>query len=60
MKYVETPTGEIFKLDDCRIFDEDFCCDTDVFFNVENQKELADELFEQTGILVGNMKGGET
>lgn len=52
MKLVRTPTGEIFRFDDCEIFDDDLC-------NTENQNELAEELFKNTGILVGELKGGE-
>ena len=59
MKYIKTPTGDVFKFDDCTIFDDDFCAETGIFLNKENQKELADELFKQTGILVADMKGGE-
>lgn len=59
MKYIRTPNGDVFKYDDCEIFDEDFCCDAEVFFNVENQRLLANELFKQTGILIGNAGGGE-
>lgn len=57
MKLVKIPTGEIYKLDDCRIFNSDSCNPED-FFHTENQKELAKELFENTGILVGKLKGG--
>lgn len=57
MKFIETSTGDIYKLDNCRIFD-DFD-NSEVFFNAENQKILAKELFENTGILVGELKGGE-
>jgi len=59
MKYIKTPTGDVFKYDDCEIFNEDFCDETEVFLNIEVQKLLANELFEQTGILVGNAEGGE-
>lgn len=59
MKYVKTPTGEIFPYNECEIFDDDFCNKSEVFFNAENQKELANEMFEQTGILVANVKGVE-
>lgn len=58
MKYIETPTGEIYKFDDCRFFDDDLD-DSKVFFNIKNQNHLAKELFENTGILVGESKGGE-
>lgn len=63
MRYIRTPTGEVFKYEDCEIlkdFESDFCETTEVFFNAENQKELANEMFEQTGILVADVKGGET
>lgn len=59
MRYIRTPTGDVFKFDDCEIFDNDFCDETGVFLNVENQKLLANELFEQTGILIGDVEGGE-
>ncbi len=59
MIYIRTPTDEIFKYEDCKDFESDLCETTEVFFNVENQKELANEMFEQTGILVADVKGGE-
>lgn len=59
MKYIRTPTGEIFQYDECEIFDDDFCNKADVFFNIKNQKELSKELFENTGILLGELEGGE-
>lgn len=58
MKFIETPTGDVYKLDDCRIFDDDLN-NSEVFFNAENQEIIAKELFENTGILVGELKGGE-
>lgn len=58
MKFIETPTGDVYKLDDCRIFNDDLD-NSEVFFNAENQKMLAKDLFENTGILVGELKGGE-
>lgn len=57
MKFIETPTGDIYKLDDCRIFDD--LDNSEVFFNAENEKILAKELFENTGILIGELKGGK-
>ena len=57
MKFIKTPTGDVYKLDDCIIFDD--LDNSEVFFNAENQKILAKELFENTGILVGELKGGE-
>ncbi len=57
MKFIKTPTGDVYKLDDCMIFDDLY--NSEVFFNAENQKILAKELFENTGILVGELKGGE-
>lgn len=57
MKYVKTPQGDIFLCEQCEFFDDDFCNKSEVFFNAENQKELANEMFEQTGILVANVKG---
>lgn len=55
MRFVETPTGEVFKYEDCRIFDDD-SCNSGVFFNVESQEQLAKELFDSTGILVAEME----
>lgn len=57
MKFIKTPTGDIYKLDDCMIFDDLY--NSEVFFNAKNQEILAKELFENTGILVGELKGGE-
>ena len=59
MKFIKTPIGDVYKLDDCMIFDD--IDNSEVFFNEENQdqKMLAKELFENTGILVGDLKGGE-
>lgn len=58
MIYIITPSGEIFKKDECIVFDDDFD-NSEVFFDVKDQKILAKELFENTGILVGELKGGE-
>lgn len=58
MKYIKTPTGEIYKKEECIEFDDDFS-NSEVFFNAINQEKLAKELFENAGILVGNLKGGE-
>ncbi len=59
MKFIKTPTGDVYKFDDCMIFDD--IDNSEVFFNEENQDQemLAKELFENTGILVGDLKGGE-
>ena len=59
MKFIRTPTGDVYKLDDCMIFDD--IDNSKVFFNEENQDQgmLAKELFENTGILVVDLKGGE-
>lgn len=57
MKLIKTPSGEIFKYSDCKIFDDIF--DVAVFFDIENQEALAEELFEKTGILIADKKGGE-
>lgn len=56
MKFIETPTGDVYKLDDCRIFDD--LDNSKVFFNAQNQSQeiLAKELFENAGILVGDLK----
>ncbi len=59
MRYIRTPTGEVYKYEDCEDFESDFCETTEVFFNAENQREWADDLFKQTGILIADMKGGE-
>lgn len=58
MKCIKTPTGEVYKKEECVEFDDDLD-NSGVFFNEENQKILAKELFENTGILVGELKGGE-
>lgn len=58
MKFIETPIGEIYKFEDCKVFDSDLI-NSEVFFNAENQEMLAKELFENTGILTGEWKGGE-
>lgn len=50
MKYIKTPTGDIFEFDDCEIFEDN---------ETLTQKELADLLFEKTGILVADAEGGE-
>ena len=42
--------NNIFNFDDCEIFDEEESL---------SQKELSDLLFEKTGILVADAKGGE-
>ena len=47
MRYIRTPTGEVFKYEDCEIFDEEA---------ILSQKELSDLLFEKTGILVADVK----
>lgn len=47
MRYIRTPTGEVFKYEDCGIFDEE---------EILSQKELSDLLFEKTGILVADVK----
>lgn len=59
MKFIKIPTGDVYKLDDCMIFED--LDNSEVFFNEENQdqKMLAKELFENAGILVGDLKGGE-
>lgn len=59
MKYIRTPTGEIFQYDECEIFDNGFCNKSEVFLNADNQNELSKELYENTGILVGELEGGE-
>lgn len=61
MKFIKTPTGDIYKFDDCKIFDDDLG-NPEVFFDEENkaQEILAKELFHDTGILIGELKGGES
>lgn len=51
MQLIETPDGSIYRLCDCHIFHSNDCSDT--------QKDLADDLFVQSGILVAYEKGGE-
>lgn len=58
MKYIRTPTGEVYKKEECIEFDDDLD-NPEVFFNAENQEMLAKELFENMGILLGELKGGE-
>lgn len=56
MKFIKTPTGDVYKLDDCMTFED--LDNSEVFFNEENQdqKMLAKELFENAGILAGDLK----
>lgn len=58
MKYIRTPTGEVYQKEECVEFDDNLD-NSEVFFNAEKQKMLGKELFENTGILVGDLKGGE-
>lgn len=58
MKCIRTPTGETFLYNECEIFD-DYLCEISEFFNAANEEKLAKELFENTGILIGELKGGE-
>lgn len=58
MIMIKTPTGEIFRKADCIEYDDDLD-NSEVFFYAENQEKLAEELFKNTGILVGELKGGE-
>lgn len=58
MKYIRTPTGEVFKKEECVEFDNALD-NSEVSFNAGNQEKLAKELFESTGILIGKLKGGE-
>lgn len=58
MIYIITPNGDVFLKKECIEFDDDLD-NSEVFFNAENQKKLSNELFENTGILVGELKGGE-
>lgn len=45
---IKAPDGNIYDFDECEIIEED-----------ENQKELAEELFQNIGILIADVKGGE-
>lgn len=58
MKYIKTPTGEVYKKEECIEFDDDID-NSNIFFNAKSQEMLAKELFENTGILMGELKGGE-
>lgn len=59
--FLRTPTGETYNLENCKIKNEKDLDNSKVFFNAQNQDQeiLAKELFENTGILVGDLKGGE-
>lgn len=58
MIYIRTPTGDIFRKDECIEFDNDLD-NLEVLFDIEDQKILEKELFNNTGILLGELKGGE-
>ncbi len=51
MKYIKTPNGEFYPLSECELLDIDI--EIDISKEIENQKKLANELFLDTGILVG-------
>lgn len=57
--FLKTPTEQTYNLENCKLIDENDLDDSDVFFNAGNQEKLVKELFESTGILVGELKGGE-
>lgn len=57
--YLKTPTEQIYPLEDCEIVDDKDLKVQGVFFDAKNQKELSEELFQNTGILIADMKGGE-
>lgn len=42
---IKTPDGNIYDFNECEIIEED-----------ENQKELAEELFQNAGILIADVK----
>ena len=46
---IKIPDGSIYDIDECELIDD----------NLDNQSKLAKELFENTGILVANEKGGD-
>jgi len=55
MNKIITPDGIVFNLgiwriEDCKI----------IYDDQQSEDELREELFKNTGILVGEMKGGET
>lgn len=54
MKYIRTPTGDIFKKDECEEFDSGLC-EAEVFFNCENQEISARKMFEATGIMIADI-----
>lgn len=55
MKYIRTPLGEVFRYEDCVIFEDGSV--EELFTDI--QEELAKDLFKQTGILIAYGKGGE-
>ena len=48
---IKTPDGIIYNLDECEVIYDDI--------NISNQNKLAKEVFEQTGILIAQEKGGD-
>ncbi|WP_373266754.1 hypothetical protein [Hungatella hathewayi] len=50
---IKTPVGVIYDLDECELIDDGHD------FSINNQNRLAEELFEQTGILIAGEKGGD-
>ena len=54
MEFIKTPTGDIFRKDECEEFDADFC-GAEVFFNCENQEISVQKIFEATGIMIADI-----
>lgn len=48
---IKTPDGMIYDFDECEFIEDDI--------EDNAQKELAEQLFKNTGILVADVKGGE-
>ncbi len=49
MKYIKTPNGEFYPLSECELLD----IEIDSGSEIEYQEKLANELFLDTGILIG-------
>lgn len=47
---IKIPDGSIYDIEECVLIDD----------NLDKQSKLAEELFENTGILVANKKDGES
>lgn len=46
---IKVPDGSIYDIEECELIEDD----------LDKQSKLAEELFENTGILVANKEGGE-